>query len=64
MDPEVCQGFATDEVKAVLRNINPTKAAGPDKVHSRFLHHLGPVSYSNLTSIFNKSWADTKVPQE
>ena len=32
MDPEVCQGFATDEVKAALSNINPSKPAGPDKV--------------------------------
>ena len=63
VDVEVCQGFTTDEVKAALRNINPTKAAGPDKIHPR-MHHLGLVSISLLTSIFNKSLAETKVPQE
>ena len=31
VDPEACQGFIADRVKAALRNINPTKAAGPDK---------------------------------
>ena len=31
---------------------------------SRFLHHLGPISISLLKSIFNKSWAETKVHQE
>ena len=51
-------------VKAALRNINLTKAAGPDKIQPRFLHHLGPVSIFLLTSIFNKAWAETKVPHE
>ena len=64
VDPEVCQGFTTDEVKAGLRNFNPTMAAGPDKIHPRFLHHLGPFSLSLLKSMFKKSWAETKVPQE
>ena len=27
VDPEVCQGFTTDEVKAALRSIYPTMAA-------------------------------------
>ena len=49
-DPEICQDFTTDEVKAALRNINPTKAAGPDKIHPRFQHHLRPVSISLLTN--------------
>ena len=37
VDPEVYQGFITDEAKTGLRNINPTKVAGPDKIHPRFL---------------------------
>ena len=44
IDAEVCQGFTTNEVKAALRNINPTKAAAPDKVHPWFLHHLSAIS--------------------
>ena len=53
VDTEVCQGFTTYKVKAALSNINPTKAAGPDKIHPLFLHKLGPVSISLLTRIFN-----------
>ena len=64
VDPEVCQGITTDEVKAAHRNINPTKAAGPVKIHPKFLHHQSPVSISMLTSILNKSWAEKNVPQE
>ena len=61
VDPEVCYGFSTDEVIATFRNINSTKAAGPDKIHSRFLHHLGLVSISLLSSIL---LAETKISQE
>ena len=57
MDPELCHGFTTDKV-------NPTKAAGPDKIHPSFLHHLGLISISLLTSIVYKSWASTKVPHK
>ena len=64
VDPEAFLDFTTDEAREALLNINSIKAAGPDKIHPRFLHHLGPVSISMLTSIFNKSWAETKVPQE
>ena len=64
VNPEVSQGFTTDEDKAALRNINPTKAAGPDKIHSRFLHHLGLASISLLMSISNKLRVETKFPQE
>ena len=41
-----------------------SKAAGPDKTFPSFLPHLGPFFISLLMSIFNKSWAETKVPQE
>ena len=54
VNPDVCQGFTTGEANA----------AGPDKVHPRFLHHMDPVSISLLMSIFNKLWVETKVPQE
>ena len=64
VDPDVCQGFTTDEVKAALHNVNPTKTDGPDNTHPRFLHHLGPISFSMQTSIFNNSWAETKVAPE
>ena len=52
---EVCQRLTTVKVILALRSINPTKAAGPDKIHPRFAYHLGPVSITLLTSILNKS---------
>ena len=44
VDPEECQGLTTDEVKAALHNINPIKAARPDKNHPRFLHQAWSLS--------------------
>ena len=64
VDQEVCHGFPTDEVIAALCNINLAKAAGPDKIHPRFLHRLGLISISMLMSMFNKLWVETNVPQE
>ena len=61
--PEECGDFTLSEVKAALKSLNPSKAAGPDKIHPRFLHHLGPVAISTLRSIFNLSWSTAKIPQ-
>ena len=41
VDPEVCHGFTTDEVKAALCDINLIEVAGSDKILPRFLHHFG-----------------------
>ena len=64
VDAEVYQGFTTDQLKADIPNINVNKASGPDKIHPMFLHHMGLVSISLLTSMCNKSWAETNMPQE
>ena len=64
VDPKVCPGFTTDEVKAANRNTNLTKAAGSDKIHPSFLHYFRPVSISLLMSIFSISLAETKVSHE
>ena len=45
MDPEVCQSFTIDDVKAALRNIIQAKEEGTDKIHTRFQHHLGRSPY-------------------
>lgn len=45
------------ELEAAIKSLNPTKAAGPDSIHPRFLHHLGPVG------TFNISWSTIKIPQ-
>ena len=40
--------FTTSEVRAALSNINPSKVAGPDKIHPRLLRHLGPKTVTNV----------------
>ena len=35
-------GFNTSEVRAVLTNLNLSKAAGTEKIHPRLVRHLGP----------------------
>ena len=62
-DAEVCYGFNTDAVNAVLCIIKPNKAVAPDKIHPRFMHHMGPVCTSMLTSTFDKMWEEAEVPQ-
>ena len=63
MDAEDCQGITTDKVKAAIQNINPTKAAGPDKIYPWLLHHLGPVSNSLLISISNNKMGGDQSPR-
>ena len=60
VNTEAYQGLTTDNVKTVHCNINPTIAAGPNKIQPRYLPHLGKVSMSLLTSIL----AETKILQE
>ena len=47
--------MASQQMRSALYDINPAKAVGPDKIHPMFLHHLGQVSISLQTRIFNKS---------
>ena len=44
VDTEGCHGFTTDVIKAAIRNVNLTNAAGPDIIHPSFLHYLRSVS--------------------
>ena len=56
-------GFTTSEVRAAISKINPSKVAGPYKVHPKLLHHLGPKAISFIQQLFNKSWESISIPQ-
>ena len=55
-------GFTTSEVRAVLSNLNPLKAEGPEKIHPRLLHLFGPKDVSFIRQLFKKSWESTSIP--
>ena len=52
-------GFTTSEVRAALSNLNPSKAAGQEKINQRLLRHVGPKAVSFLRQLFNKSLEST-----
>ena len=62
-DEEAGDEFTLSEFDAALQRLNPSKSAGPDNIHPRFLHHLGPIAKATLLRIFNMSWSTTSVPQ-
>ena len=51
-------------VKAPVRQMNPAKAAGPDKTHSRLMLHMDPKAIEVFTDTYNTSWLNKQVPQE
>jgi len=53
----------THEVEAAIRDLNENKAAGPDKIHPRFIKHLGPKAIQELKHIFQHSWRKGACPQ-
>ena len=60
---EECGEFTLSELNAVLKSLNPSKALGPDMIHPRLLHHLGPVAVNTLLRICNLSWSTMEIPQ-
>ena len=56
-------GFTISEFRATLSNLNLSKAADPDEIHQRLLHHMGPKAVSFQQQLFNKSCKSTSVPQ-
>jgi hypothetical protein len=50
-------------VKKLLKEVNPTKSAGPDGIHPRILHELHLELSKPLTLIFNSSLSQRAVPQ-
>ena len=55
--------FTTSEVRAALSSLNPSKAAGTDKINPRNLRHLEPKAVLFLQQLLNKSWESTSIPQ-
>ena len=53
-----------EEVRKLLKDIDVTKAAGPDEMHPQVLHELRNEICKPLTPIFNSSLAAGMVPQK
>ena len=60
---EECREFTLSELNAALKSLNPSKAPGPDMIHPRLLHHLGPIAVNTLFRICNLSWSTMEIPQ-
>ena len=55
--------FTLSDFNAALKSLNPSKAPGPDMIHPRLLHHLGPIAVNTLLRICNLSWSTMEIPQ-
>ena len=49
-------------VKKVLKDLNPSKAVGPDLIHNKILTVSSPVISAALTSLFNRSLLEGRFP--
>ena len=56
--------LTADEVRSVLKSLPIGKASGPDDISNRILKELADQIAIPLTSIFNQSIADGKVPKD
>ena len=54
--------LSVDEVKAALKKLNPTKAAGPDLVHNKILTASSVAVADALTLLFNRSLSEGSFP--
>ena len=63
MHSEECGEFTLSELNVALKSLNPSKALGPDMIHPRLLHHLGPIAVNTLLRICNLSWSTMEIPQ-
>ena len=55
--------FTLSKLNAALKSLNPSKDPGPDMIHPRPLHHLGPIAVNTLLRICNLSWSTLEIPQ-
>ena len=53
-----------DEVFHLLSSVDPTKAAGPDRLSARMLKHTATSITSAITTLFNMSITSGKIPCE
>jgi hypothetical protein len=54
--------ISSDAVLKKLKELNPNKSAGPDKLHPRVLSELSSVIAEPLALIFSKSLSEGKLP--
>lgn len=55
--------ISTDDVRRVLRGVNPRKAAGPDDIPGRALRHCADQLAEVFSKIFNLSLSTRTVPE-
>jgi hypothetical protein len=64
-EPAFCNiSIDINDVLLTLRACNPTKAPGPDGIHSAVLHHCADSLAKPLYIIFNKSLEEATVPTD
>jgi hypothetical protein len=56
--------FTVEEVKKKLKNLNPCKSPGPDRIHPRILKELASQLATPLQIIFQRSMDDGQLPNE
>ena len=62
-DSEESSPITSREMIMARNQINPNKSPGPDHLHPKFIHHLGPKSLEVIKELFNKVWELGTVPQ-
>ena len=64
-DPDLCNiNLTEDEVLANLKNLNPSKAQGPDGIPMKILKDSAVHLAKPITKLFNKSLEDGTVPSD
>ena len=56
------QTFTTDLVIKAIKSCRNSKAFGPDKLSIFHLKHLGPRAIENITTLFNLSVTNSRIP--
>jgi hypothetical protein len=60
--PEI--NVTNNGVEKLLKNIDASKATGPDEISARILKEFAPELSPLLTNIFNKSIQEGEVPKD
>ena len=56
--------FSGDDIGEIIRNLNPNKAHGHDRISIRMLQICGPSLYKPLRMIFEKCFTSGSFPAE
>ena len=56
--------FTKEELIASLEETPPNKTMGDDDIHAKFLKNLPVHKQTELLSLINKSWRQSKIPQK